>query len=126
MFADTDACVSPVLDASEARDHPHNAHRRLFTTAADAADAAAHASNAPPASSSAEVQEEWRDKCEEATRPVPSAAPRLSRTPGSAAGARPVAGSHTWEVLCESGVDREVAARVCEQVGAEVAPTAKM
>jgi alpha-methylacyl-CoA racemase len=32
LFADTDACVAPVLSLTEARDHPHLQHRRTFLT----------------------------------------------------------------------------------------------
>lgn len=33
-FADTDACVTPVLTPDEAPDHPHLAHRKVFTDVA--------------------------------------------------------------------------------------------
>jgi alpha-methylacyl-CoA racemase len=33
VFADTDACVTPVLSLSEATTHPHNQAREVFTTA---------------------------------------------------------------------------------------------
>lgn len=32
VFSDSDACVTPVLDFSEAPDHPHNRHRGVFFT----------------------------------------------------------------------------------------------
>ena len=32
LFAETDACVAPVLSLREARDHPHNRARNAFTT----------------------------------------------------------------------------------------------
>ncbi len=32
QFADTDACVTPVLNAAEAPEHPHNAERGTFTS----------------------------------------------------------------------------------------------
>ncbi len=33
LFADTDACVAPVLSLTEARDHPHNRTRQTFSEA---------------------------------------------------------------------------------------------
>jgi alpha-methylacyl-CoA racemase len=50
-FADTDACVAPVLTLTEAPDHPHNVARTSYTTVGDAvvADAAPRFSATPAA-----------------------------------------------------------------------------
>lgn len=54
LFADTDACVAPVLGLSEAAQHPHNAARGAFSGAAEQLPAPApRFSRTPPACSGA-------------------------------------------------------------------------
>ncbi|OYY72833.1 CaiB/BaiF CoA-transferase family protein [Sphingomonas sp. 28-63-12] len=50
LFAETDACVSPVLTLAEAPDHPHNRHRTSFVTRDGVSQAAPAPKFAPDAS----------------------------------------------------------------------------
>jgi len=78
MFAGTDACCVPVLNASEAAAHPHNRRRHSFE----------------PTPGAPGVYE-------------PAPAPKLSRTPGHVPRPCPVPGSNTKEVLVASGYSRQ-------------------
>lgn len=80
IFQGTDACVTPVLEISEAPDHPHNKSSGSF----------------------------MRNDVSGRFEPVP--APRLSRTPAiETVRADPKIGEHTLEYLRESGfTDEEI------------------
>ncbi|CAE7033709.1 Amacr [Symbiodinium natans] len=78
VFAGTDACCVPVLNATEAAAHPHSRRRRSFE----------------PTPGSPGAYE-------------PAPAPKLSRTPGSVPRPRPVPGANTREVLLDNGFSRE-------------------
>jgi alpha-methylacyl-CoA racemase len=80
-FAGTDACVTPVLDLTEAASHPHHRARGTFAVPLEGP-----------------VPEEV------AGRPMPAPAPRMSRTPGAVRRGAPAAGAHTEEVLLEAGI----------------------
>jgi len=81
-FAGTDACVTPVLALGEVAQHPHHLAREAF--------AVPLAGAVPPSA---------------AGTPMPSPAPRLSRTPGSVRSGAPVPGADTRVVLLEAGLD---------------------
>ncbi len=81
-FAGSDACVTPVLDLSEAAAHPHHVARGTFAVGL-----------------SGPVPEAAQDAA------MPSPAPRFSRTPGRVLRGAPVPGAHTREVLMEAGLD---------------------
>ena len=100
-FASTDACVTPVLDLTEAADHPHHRARGTFG-----------------------VPLEGPVPQEVAGRPMPSPAPRLSRTPGVVRSGAPVPGAHTRDVLLASGLTQdEVDDLLARAVVVEPAPT---
>jgi len=80
-FADSDACVTPVLSLDEASTHPHHVARGTFASPL-----------AGPLPSAAQGHA------------MPSPAPRLSRTPGTVRRPVPVPGADAREVLAEVGV----------------------
>lgn len=80
----TDACVTPVLDLTEAPMHPHHVARGAFDVALDGP--------IPPDISG---------------RPMPAPAPRLSRTPGAVRRGAPTPGEHTREVLLAAGLSAD-------------------
>jgi len=81
-FADSDACVTPVLDLAEAVQHPHHRARGTFAVALEGP--------VPPDAVGA---------------PMPAPAPRLSRTPGRVRRRAPRSGEHTRAVLAAAGLD---------------------
>lgn len=81
-FEDTDACVTPVLALGEAADHPHHRARGTFDVPLEGP--------VPPTALG---------------RPMPSPAPRLSRTPGAVRRGAPMPGADTYAVLGEAGLD---------------------
>jgi len=83
-FAGVDACVTPVLDLTEAAVHPHNRARGTFGVALDGP-------VGPPAEG----------------YPMPAPVPRLSRTPGRVSRGAPTVGGDTREVLGEAGLTRQ-------------------
>jgi alpha-methylacyl-CoA racemase len=74
-FAGSEACVTPVLDLTEAADHPHHRERATFVTVPGVA------------------------------LPAPAPAPRLSRTPGQVRSGPPRPGSDTLSILAGLGLD---------------------
>ena len=76
-FAETDACVTPVLGPFEAHEHPHNAARGTFVESGGG------------------------------RPPEPGPAPRFSRTPGHVASLPPRVGQHTEVALGEWGLSAE-------------------
>lgn len=76
-FDGSEACVVPVLTLDEAPQHPHLADRGTYVRREDA--------------------DGWQ----------PTAAPRLSRTPGEVSAPPPTPGAHTDEVLTELGRSAE-------------------
>jgi alpha-methylacyl-CoA racemase len=91
-FAETDACVTPVLDLAESPAHPHLQDRATFGVPLDAAATAAGVG-----------------------APMPSAAPRFSRTPGDGRRGSPVSGAHTREVLRAAGYTAEEVSALFER-----------
>lgn len=81
-FADTDACVTPVLDLSEVADHPHHRARGTFGVGLE---------GPVPASALGDA--------------MPSPAPRFLRTPGSVVRGAPVPGADTRWALRATGLD---------------------
>ncbi len=96
-FGGTDACVTPVLALGEVDQHAHHRARDAFAVPLDGA--------VPAAASGA---------------PMPSPAPRLSRTPGAVRRGAPVPGADTMELLLGAGLDRaSVEALIAQGVVAE-------
>lgn len=91
-FAGTDACVTPVLDLSETATHPHHTARRAF--------AVPLAGPLPDGIDGA---------------PMPSPAPRFSRTPGEVRRPAPAAGAGTHDILAEAGLDRSAVTDLIER-----------
>ena len=91
-FAGTDACVTPVLDLSEAASHPHHAARRAFDVPLDG-----------PLPDGIDGS------------PMPSPAPRFSRTPGEVRGPAPAAGAGARDILVEAGLDASVVEDLLER-----------
>ena len=91
-FAGTDACVTPVLDLSESASHPHNAVRRAF--------------DVPLAGPLPEGID---------GTPMPSPAPRFSRTPGEVRRPAPAAGADARDILAEVGLDSPAVAGLIER-----------
>jgi len=83
-FEGTDACVTPVLDLAEVPEHPHHRARGTFGVPLDGP--------VPP---------------DAAGRPMPSPAPRFSRTPGAVRRGAPRPGSDTRAVLLAAGVSED-------------------
>lgn len=81
-FEGTDACVTPVLGLAEVATHPHHRARAAF--------AVGLAGPVPPGVEGS---------------PMPSPAPRLSRTPGSVERGAPDPGADSVEVLRAAGLD---------------------
>mmetsp|Transcript_30549 Transcript_30549/g.48927 ORF Transcript_30549/g.48927 Transcript_30549/m.48927 type:complete len:300 (-) Transcript_30549:644-1543(-) len=86
IFDGKDACAFPVLSMEEAKYYKHNAIRGTFVPSAD---------------NSAVLE--------------PRPAPVLSRTPGHARGAMPLAGNDTESVLKEYGFDTQEVKRLLER-----------
>ena len=91
-FVELDACVTPVLDLTEVPAHPHHVARRAFDVplAGPLPDGLAGA-------------------------PMPSPAPRLSRTPGAVRHPAPAPGAHTRAILAEAGIDERTVAGLLER-----------
>ena len=81
-FEGTDACVTPVLALGEVAEHPHHRARAGFAVPLVGA--------VPPSAGGS---------------PMPSPAPRLSRTPGMVRGGAPEPGADTRGVLTAAGLD---------------------
>ncbi len=83
VFADTDACVTPVLTLDEAPLHPHNTARDTYLQiAAPTAPDTATPEPAPSETAPGETEPRETEPGEGPPRWTPSPAPRLSRTPG--------------------------------------------
>lgn len=91
-FAGTDACVTPVLALSETATHPHHSARHAFGVAL--------AGPLPDGLDGA---------------PMPSPAPRFSRTPGKVRRPAPAAGGDTNAVLSEAGLSGPAIADLLER-----------
>ena len=91
-FANSDGCVTPVLTLAEAGDHPHHVARAAFDVPL--------AGPLPAGIDGA---------------PMPSPAPRLSRTPGHVARPAPAPGSHTRAILAEVGLSASSADYLVER-----------
>lgn len=81
-FAGSDACVTPVLELHEVAEHPHHQARSSFA-----------------------VPLRGPLITDENSRPMPSPAPRFSRTPGQGGAAAPIPGLHTRQLLTEAGFE---------------------
>jgi len=77
VFADRDACVTPVLDLGEVATHPHHRARATFVDVPGVA------------------------------LPLPAPAPRLSRTSATIRTGAPVPGADTRDILTELGYDAD-------------------
>jgi len=98
LFRGTDACFSPVLNAEEAWEHPHNKARGTF---------------APSVSHPGKFE--------------PAPAPKLSRTPGFDPRPDPIPGQHTKDVLMEiAGLGEAQASELINQGAALVASASKL
>lgn len=91
IFEGTDACVTPVLELGQLMQHPHNQHRKLLQQ---------------PTTKVTQPGNTNTDEVDVVdTIPMPSPAPRLSRTPAEEIQGKrqPVIGQHTQQVLKEFG-----------------------
>ena len=91
-FAETDACVTPVLDLPETATHPHHIARRAFDVP---------------------LSGPLPDGIDGS--PMPSPSPRFSRTSGEVRRPAPAAGAHTLGVLAEIGFDGRAVADLLER-----------